>query len=185
MKRKMGHCVRGFLRPARRAKWELKGDKGKRVFGEYDEGGLGVGRGAGQEKGMRERPGQGRTRVLGRAAKDAVRAACESLPVLVVGCRRGQPWDPAAARQRGTARRRGVLRENEDWSGWDCSASACVGEMLAGANGCHGCIFVSLHNEDVLAVVMLSLVALVLWLDRKSTRLNSSHSGESRMPSSA
>ena len=34
-------------------------------------------------------------------------------------------------------------------------------------------------------LIILSGVCLLLLLDRKSTRLNSSHSGESRMPSSA
>ena len=39
------------------------------------------------------------------------------------------------------------------------------------------------HQEDRRFVLAFSMTALIL--DRKSTRLNSSHSGESRMPSSA
>ena len=36
-----------------------------------------------------------------------------------------------------------------------------------------------------LAIMTLKLAVSVIQADRKSTRLNSSHSGESRMPSSA
>ena len=41
--------------------------------------------------------------------------------------------------------------------------------------------------EDAVGLSRRTLAGLPLadWLDRKSTRLNSSHSGESRMPSSA
>ena len=39
---------------------------------------------------------------------------------------------------------------------------------------------------DTLALVFVAVLGLFsAWRDRKSTRLNSSHSGESRMPSSA
>ena len=41
------------------------------------------------------------------------------------------------------------------------------------------------QNIDTLLVVLVSLLTITVFLDRKSTRLNSSHTDISRMPSSA
>ena len=41
------------------------------------------------------------------------------------------------------------------------------------------------RSAALLTSVATFLISLVLWIDRKSTRLNSSHVSESRMPSSA
>ena len=48
-------------------------------------------------------------------------------------------------------------------------------------------VFLVLYVDDILLIGndVPTLQGIKIWLDRKSTRLNSSHSGESRMPSSA
>ena len=66
----------------------------------------------------------------------------------------------------------------------DCRVDGCNSELHAGLVGECG----SITCEIVGIMVVGSTDALqidVICVDRKSTRLNSSHSGESRMPSSA
>ena len=50
------------------------------------------------------------------------------------------------------------------------------------------CTYLSEHNVNVLDIsqtIIDGYFNMMMIVDRKSTRLNSSHSGESRMPSSA
>ena len=59
-----------------------------------------------------------------------------------------------------------------------------IGELLERLNLAAGLVLVE-QNGQVVQRAQFALTSLAEGEDRKSTRLNSSHSGESRMPSSA
>ena len=62
--------------------------------------------------------------------------------------------------------------------------AVCCAASAGGMWGTIG-LFVSLAGRHGVHSLELTVVRMVIGADRKSTRLNSSHSGESRMPSSA
>ena len=64
-----------------------------------------------------------------------------------------------------------------------CLLSAYINTFLAAV--CQADALAATAEIAPVVEEIMKLLPLVFYLDRKSTRLNSSHSGESRMPSSA
>ena len=74
-----------------------------------------------------------------------------------------------------------LLLKKAPWHNW----ASLVAQMVENLPAIQETWVRSLGYEDPLEEGMAMHSSILTWRDRKSTRLNSSHSGQSRMPSSA